>query len=123
METKRKEKLISAWIEHFSEEEAGDETTAWTHYVFSDICRKHPALAWDLILKVLRRPISEFATSVLAAGPMEDLLAFHGAVIIEKVEQQARAEAGFRHLLGGVWPDSIADDIWKRVEAVRGEPW
>jgi hypothetical protein len=123
METKRKEKLISAWIEHFSKEETEDDKTAWAHYLLSDICEKHPTLAWNLILEILRRPISEFATSVLAAGPMEDLLACHGSAVIEKVEQQARTNPAFRHLLGGVWRSRIGEAIWKRVEAVRGEPW
>lgn len=60
---------------------------------------------------------------VLAAGPLEDLLAHHGPAVIDRVEQLANEDSRFNLLLGGVWPGSIAPEVWLRVETVRREVW
>ena len=60
---------------------------------------------------------------VLAAGPVEDLLVHHGAAVIDRVEQLARDDSRFNLLLGGVWPSSIAPEVWSRVEKARREVW
>jgi hypothetical protein len=52
---------------------------------------------------------------------MEDLLARHGAVFIERIESKAAQNPLFRHLLAGVWRNEIAQDIWDRVVAARGQ--
>jgi hypothetical protein len=78
---------------------------------------------WLFILTTYKRNISERVVSVLAAGPLEDLLAKHGAMFIERVEQLARQDEKFNSLLGGVWQSSMSDEVWKRVQAVRKEVW
>jgi hypothetical protein len=66
---------------------------------------------------------SQQAFQVLAAGPLEDLLADHGAAIIVRVEEEARRNPRFNLLLGGVWRNSMTHDIWQRVEAARLTVW
>jgi hypothetical protein len=67
--------------------------------------------------------MSDRAFAVLAAGPLEDLLAYHGSEFIDRVETEARRNPRFRDLLGGVWRNTITDDIWARVEKIRGPGW
>jgi len=55
---------------------------------------------------------------VLSAGPLEDLLGRYSPEFIDRVEEQARMDPSFAHLLGGVWKDTMSDDIWLRVQAV-----
>ena len=55
---------------------------------------------------------------MLSAGPLEDLLAYHGHLIIDRVEAEARRKPLFAKLLGGVWQNIMPDDIWTRVQAV-----
>ena len=80
-------------------------------------------LLWLFILTCYKRNISERVVSVLAAGPLEDLLAKHGPMFIERVEELARQDPKFNSLLGGVWQNTMTDEVWKRVQAVRNEIW
>ena len=54
-----------------------------------------------------------------SAGPIEDLLAFQGAIVIGWIEAKARKDPSFAHVLGGVWQNSMTDEIWNRVKKVR----
>jgi len=57
---------------------------------------------------------------MLAAGPLDDLIADHGDAAIERIEREARHSARFRFALTGVWPqDNGKTPIWARVEAAR----
>jgi hypothetical protein len=126
-------KLVSAWIEHFTREVVRDEQNVfrerkgqdnfWAFTQLDDVCRKQPELCWELVLQILRTPHHESVETAVAAGPLEDLLARHGAQFIERVEERARSDAKFRDVLGGVWQNSTPNELWSRVEAVRGEPW
>jgi hypothetical protein len=78
---------------------------------------------WLFILTTYRRNISDRVVSLLAAGPLEDLLAKHGPKFIERVEELARQDQKFNSLLGGVWQNTMTDEVWKRVQAARKEIW
>ncbi len=54
-----------------------------------------------------------------AAGPVEDLLAYQGVVLIERIEQKARCDKSFAFVLGGVWQNAMPDNIWERVQVCR----
>lgn len=49
---------------------------------------------------------------------MENLLSYHGADFIDRVEAQARSNPQFAYFLGGVWRDEMTDEVWARVQAV-----
>ena len=53
---------------------------------------------------------------VLAAGPLEQVLANHGEAIIDRVELLARIEPQFSSLLGGVWQNNMSEEVWIRVK-------
>ena len=82
-----------------------------------------PEDVWQIILKVLSQSPSDKVIEVLAAGPLEDLINDYGARFIDRIENEARRNPAFRHLLGGVW-ESSAPDVWSRVEKARaGTRW
>jgi hypothetical protein len=58
----------------------------------------------------------------LAAGPLEDLIHYHGPEIIAEMEVRSRCNPEFRHLLGGVW-ESGTPEIWTRIQKVQGKVW
>ena len=89
----------------------------------ASFCQDHPELVWQAILEVLQRDLTEEAKGDLAAGPLEELLYFHGADFIDRVEQAAQSDPQFNHLLGGVWRAEMPAEIWERVEKVRKEVW
>ena len=91
--------------------------TRWASSKAIDPVYDAPEQLWDFILAVLERNPPAEVIEILAAGPMEDYLAKLGAQVIEKVEQQAATDPRFRSLLGGVWRNSTAEDVWRRVQA------
>ncbi|MGE5523879.1 MAG: DUF6869 domain-containing protein [Rhodospirillaceae bacterium] len=123
-----------------SVQELADEWIAyWRHHAetgkFPDsdvscevdrLARDQPETAWEVILAILSRlgsDASDTLVQVLAAGPLEDLLAEHGESFIDRVERKSRVDARFRFLLGGVWQNAMARDVWQRVQRCRNEVW
>jgi uncharacterized protein DUF6869 len=88
-----------------------------------DAVRDVPETVWSAILKILEHELTDDQLALLAAGPMEDLLAQHGAQFIERVEAEAERNPRFNHLLGGVWRSSMTEDVWGRVQRARKEVW
>lgn len=77
---------------------------------------------WLAILRILELAPPNEVLDVLAAGPLEDLIGKQGPLFIERIEQRARQDKAFRDLLGGVWPCG-EEEVWIRVEKVRGDIW
>ncbi|MDH0865381.1 DUF6869 domain-containing protein [Mitsuaria sp. GD03876] len=107
------------WAEWISTPEPradGSALTGWDEFEW--ITRDRPEHAWAAILAAVRDPRCTPYLNTLAAGPMEDLLSYHGALFIDRVEAQARSDPRFASFLGGVWRFEMTDDVWARVQAV-----
>jgi hypothetical protein len=107
--------VVNYWLEQ-SERPGGDST-------MYDVVRDEPEIAWPAILQILQRELTEDQIAVLAAGPLEDLMAVHGAQFIERVESEAARNPRLNHLLGGVWQSKMEPEIWQRVQKARKEVW
>jgi hypothetical protein len=103
---------------HASEGSDEHERLFPVHEVVSDMTREEPDGAWSFVLAVLEQDNSVTVRETLSAGPLEDLLVYHGAAVIERVEQEAKANPRVASLLGGVWQNAMPEAIWKRVQAV-----
>ena len=90
----------------------------WAEEQFQKLAHDDPETLWLLIQRVLQLTEKPDVLGILAAGPLEDLINFHGAAFIERIERKAASDAAFRELLWGVWRSSTPD-IWARVEAAR----
>ena len=108
------------WIAYWSAPENSQERKAlsWVSDHEYDLMQEEPEQIWRLILAVLHRNSSNKIQEVLSAGPLEDLLAKHGEAVIEKVETEAISNPLFAQLLGGVWRNSMTNEIWARVQVV-----
>jgi hypothetical protein len=118
--------IVDAWIEGQETEKGADEhgRNWWAIERVMDWALHGEAdLLWTFVLSTYNRNISDRVVSVLAAGPLEDLLAKYGPEFIERVEQLARQDKKFNFLLGGVWQNTMSKDVWKRVQAVRHSTW
>jgi len=80
-------------------------------------------LLWRFILKVYTRNLPQKTISVLAAGPLEDLIAKFGAQYIDQIEDLARKDPQFNDLLGGVWQNEATEEVWNRIEKARLKVW
>lgn len=120
-----KERLVNAWIALCETEEGSStyEEKFWAYEQLSDLRMNDSELCWEIIINIMERDISDKVLANLGAGPLENLLAIHGATFIERVEALSRQDPKFRKLLGIVWQNLTPDDIWERVKAVAGESW
>jgi hypothetical protein len=114
----RLNQLVKLWFAAVGEPSDGDAFST----VF-DIWMTDPETTWQLVLEVLRHDMTDDQKAILAAGPLESLLANHGDLVIDRVERESATNSRFRHLLGGVWKNAMSDSVWERVQSVRGEAW
>ncbi len=118
------QELVDAWIaaEDAQAFTPDFENHSWAVSQVIDWALEGEAeLLWRFILAAYTRDISAKVTGILAAGPLEDLLSQHGPDHIDQVEDLARRDERFNHLLGGVWRLSMTDEVWARVQSVRQE--
>lgn len=115
---------VSAWI-HFQDtwdSKGENHPLFWAAEKFFELNDRDPELCWKAILTILSRKPSTKVIGSLAAGPLEDLIQYHGPEFIDRIEEEARKNPDFRHLLGGVW-ESSSPAVWARIEEARGQPW
>jgi hypothetical protein len=113
------EQQAEAWIRnrHAAKGSPEREATEWAIETY-DLLYDDPETLWLLILAIHARDHSPPVQELLSAGEVEDLLAMHGGIFIERIEAEARRDQAFAKLLGGVWKNAMADEIWERVQAV-----
>src|SRR5205823_10508912 len=95
--TSPRDRLVAAWLalqhaEHGSQEY---EKSWWALEEVDNLCHQSPDVAWDFILATLARDCSAEILGMLSAGPLEDLLARHGALVVDRVEAEARRDPHF----------------------------
>jgi hypothetical protein len=112
-----------AWNKDMILTKVDKSQTDWANDEIFDITYERPIELWPLILEVLQRTQDPNVLAVLAAGPLEDYLAKCGHQVISEIEARAAADEKFKRLLGGVWKNSMSDEVWERVCRCRGEPW
>ena len=119
--------MARAWVAYWRQHEStGEFPDSEASEVVNDLAHDDPSEALAVILEILRSIEPDPETElfqVLAAGPVEDLLANSGDAIIENVEAEASRNEAFKLLLGGVWKNTMSQDIWERVERCRGGQW
>jgi|ERR1700761_4526539 hypothetical protein len=119
--------LVQAWLAYHQDDGDGqDNPNFWTTISVYELSHDHPEWAWKFILATLDGLIhapNNKAFAILAAGALEDLLAYHGPTYIDEVETEARRSPDFRRLLGGVWQNSMSDEIWQRVLKAAPDRW
>jgi predicted GNAT superfamily acetyltransferase len=98
------------------------EELFWAFMRLGDLQSRAPELAWRVALAAFELVRGDvMPTCYLAAGPFENLIEYHGARFIERIEALARRDLDFARLLDSVWMSEAPDDIQRRVAAVRHE--
>jgi hypothetical protein len=73
----------------------------WAVAMLDELAHNEPDTAWLLILELIRQPLGDDAFCCLAAGPLKNLLEYHGPAVIERVEDEARSNPAFQSCFGG----------------------
>ena len=106
------EELLSSWIEYKKE--------WWAYEHLYDLIEHRPHEAWDVILDLVARAPRDESLGSIGAGPLEDLLADHSPVFIDRVEQQAAADPRLRTALRNVSRRGMPEVVWERVRQATG---
>lgn len=113
------EDLARAWIEQYSKSDRDRDDNFFALIDFErELREEDPERAIDLILEILRIETNPVLLSMLAAGPLEDVLSME---TIERIEREAAANQRFRDLLGGVWYFRASDELKARLDALIGD--
>jgi hypothetical protein len=116
--------IARAWVAYWQEEE---RTGRFPNSAVGNFAsRLHPDTGWAVILRILDRLNADPKDplfKIFAASPVEDFIADHGAIVIDRVEAEAATNPRFKLLLGGVWRRGMPLDIWERVERCRERSW
>ena len=83
-----------------------------------ELREEDPDRAIDLILEILKIETNPVLLSILAAGPLEDVISM---TTIDRIEREAAVDQRFRHLLGGVWYFSAPEELKARLDALIGD--
>jgi len=118
--------LAADWIAS-RRRDADEAAGSWAQFLLVDFPREEPELTWEAIKIIVRGyPEDDFyaeteteaqvVCGVLSAGPVEDLLSFHGPDYINRFEQEAARDRRMAWILGGAWQAQMRDDVWNRVQ-------
>jgi hypothetical protein len=126
LDTHEIQKIAQTWIEmhRLPEDSQERETKFWAFERLSDLVQEDPEEAWRVI-EAMRRRLdgTDAILANIAAGPLENLLVYHGEKFIDRFETLARDDQQFRKLLGAVWQNDMSDAFWARIKAIAAPPW
>lgn len=82
---------------------------------------RDPVAAFDCVVLCIAQCDDPQVLGCIAAGPLEDLIAYHGKLVIDRIEQLARRQPRFRYALYGVWQldEDDGSEVWQRVLRAR----
>jgi Family of unknown function (DUF6869) len=111
--------LARAWVEQYSKSDRDRDDNFFALMDFErDLREEDPDRAIDLILAILEIETNPVLLSMLAAGPLEDVISMN---TIERIECEAADNERFRDLLGGVWYFRASDELKARLDALIGD--
>lgn len=131
LESRTADDLVEGWWRHVrlaqgsrSERtrlEAGEDAFAdagW--YGVYERVERGGVEAVQLVAALLGRAPDDDGVALVAAGPLEDLLHWHGDDLVDELERRARQDARFAQALGGVW---LSDEVLHPEVTARLRPW
>ena len=92
--------LLATWI-RYAVEKRPEDFWAWDR-VSSSSSGSDTEAAWNLVVALVRNAPDEVLGSV-GAGPLENLLNAHGAMLVDWIVGEAQRDHRFREALGRAW--------------------
>ena len=114
--------IAQEWIDMHRAERSSPqrEALSWAYDLLERLRDSDTERYWLILGDILSIDHSDEAIANLAAGPLEDLLVYHGEAFIDRVEKSSREDIVFKRMLGMVWRNDIPEPIWLRVQRASG---
>jgi hypothetical protein len=121
-----------AYSRHASPAENAPEQVAADAMSMFELSQDQPEMAWDVIRYVVdlyadddlftsEETEAKRVLGLVSAGPLEDLLGFHGEDFIERIEVEAQRDRRIAWMLGGMYQFLMSDEVWARTRRVAIE--
>jgi hypothetical protein len=111
--------LARAWVEQYSKSDRDRDDNFFAMMDYErDLREEYSDRAIDLILEILKIETNPVLLSLLAAGPLEDVISME---TIDRIEREASANKRFHDLLGGAWYYRVPDELKARLDALVGQ--
>lgn len=95
-----------------------NDYNSWVDEMLNSVVVCDPQRALRLIDAIAQTTEDEFVIGNLAAGPLENLLKYHGAEVIDDIERMAKSEsARILDLLSQIY-DTTSDEVWNRINVL-----
>ena len=86
------------------------------HEELDDLVDDKPGKAWELILALVERAVTDEDLAFVAAGPIEDLIGRHGGSFCDRIIGEARVNARFQTALNYTWGwNNLPDEVRSRL--------
>jgi len=110
------------WLRAGAEAEAPEGLPDyWTDVLLARLAQEAPGRCLDTVLAAMALSATVEEVALIAAGPLEDVLHRKGAMVIDRIEAEAPANARLRLALSAVEAEGSAGaPLWLRVQAARG---
>jgi len=112
--------LVRAYLEYSATDRPD---LFWASNRLRDLIEHAPDDAYDVIRDLVRQAPSPYVLSIVAAGPLEDLLSDWGERIIDRLETDTRDDPKLMAACADVWRLYMPDEVWSRLRhLVTGRP-
>ena len=121
MDTAEFNKLCDGWILRYKQQgnSVSDELpNYWAFEKLDDLVRDNPEIAWKAVLNILATDSSDSIIANISAGPIENLLVFHGEAAIKLIENESLENDTLKFSLRGVYQNDMSEDIWGRLQKI-----
>jgi len=109
--------VVETLIRHYSQHTGFD---FWAWQVARNLINDDPPEAWLLILELLHNAPDDGVLGSVAAGELEEFVLAHAADFIDRIEEEARANSGFKSALGYLYLWRLSPELFDRIEAAAG---
>lgn len=88
----------------------------WSVEAFALIIEDRPSLFFELVDLIFQMDSSDPLVANLGAGPLEDLLVYHGDSFINTIVQKIQADKNWKRAAQNVWKNSMSDGVWQQLQ-------
>lgn len=126
-----RQEVVAGWWRYHQmtggnrQERLASDEWYWAWEEVSSMVEKHPVDAIEVLVELAEAAPSSAELGAVGAGPIEDLIYWHHAVLgspggrplVEALGEASRRSPSFRQALGSVWydsdevPDNVRDQI------------
>jgi hypothetical protein len=93
-----------------------NDATFWAFEAMHALVDESPGDAWEIVRDLIAETVDDTVLAYIAAGPLEELIVRHGALLIDAIEATAARDARMCRALVGVWGhERMSPDVRRRI--------